>query len=91
MAATLRAKGVRLPIQPVRATRGKVLRAEPVAAAYAEGQVVHGGAFVRLEDQMCSCVPGQVMTPSPDRLDALVWAVTTLLQKRQPEIKTLTF
>lgn len=88
---TLKAKGVRLPIEPVRAVQGKTRRAEPVAAAYGEGLVSHGGIFERLEDQMCACIPGQVMTPSPDRLDAMVWAVTTLLRNRQPEIKTLSF
>lgn len=78
--ATLRANGVHLPVQQVRATQGKILRAEPVAAAYGAGRVFHGGCFAQLEDQMCACVPGQRLTPSPDRLDAMVWAVTTLLQ-----------
>jgi phage terminase large subunit-like protein len=65
-----------LPIRPVRATRGKVVRAEPVSALAAQGRIHHVGRFVELEDQLTSWVPGQ---PSPDRLDALVWAVTDLL------------
>ncbi|MFZ3032690.1 MAG: terminase family protein [Parvibaculum sp.] len=61
----------------VRATRGKFLRAEPVAALYERGLVAHVGAFARLEDQMCDFVPGA--GKSPDRLDALVWALTDLM------------
>lgn len=64
-----------LPITPVRATRGKYTRAEPVAALYEQGNVKHVGAFPRLEDQLCNWLPGD---NSPDRLDALVWAVTAL-------------
>lgn len=66
-------------IREVRAMRSKPLRAEPVAAAYARGRVRHGGMFDALEDQMCACVPGRRQTPSPDRLDALVWAVHALM------------
>ena len=65
----------------VRATRGKFLRAEPVAALYERGLVAHVGAFARLEDQMCDFVPGTVQ--SPDRLDALVWALTDLMLEAQ--------
>lgn len=66
----------------VRASRGKFTRAEPVAALYEQGRVRHCGIFARLEDQMC------LMTPdfdrgragySPDRVDALVWAVSSLV------------
>ncbi|PKQ08612.1 MAG: ATP-binding protein [Alphaproteobacteria bacterium HGW-Alphaproteobacteria-12] len=64
------------PIRLVRATRGKSLRAEPVAALYERGFVHHVGAFAKLEDQMCDWVPGG---KSPDRLDALVWALTELM------------
>jgi phage terminase large subunit-like protein len=71
--------GTRLPIREVRAMRSKSHRAEPVAAAYERGEVRHAGAFPELEDQMCACVPGQRQTPSPDRLDALVWAVNACL------------
>lgn len=64
----------------VRATRGKRVRAEPVAALYEQGRVHHVGAFPELEDQMCSfTAAGLPGGRSPDRLDALVWAVTDLL------------
>lgn len=61
----------------VRATRGKRVRAEPVAALYEQGRVHHVGAFPGLEDQLCSY--DGAGGPSPDRLDALVWAVTDLV------------
>lgn len=60
----------------VHAARGKLTRAEPIAALYEQGKVHHIGALPELEDQMCSYVPGQ---PSPDRMDALVWALTDLM------------
>lgn len=65
--------GAGLPISEVRATRGKYLRAEPIAALYEQGRVRHVGMFAKLEDQMCNWTPGDA---SPDRLDALVWAIT---------------
>lgn len=68
-----------LPLREVRAMRAKSMRAEPVAAAYARGQVFHAAAFDALEDQMCGCIPGIRQYPSPDRLDALVWGVNALL------------
>jgi phage terminase large subunit-like protein len=68
-----------LPVTAVRATRGKYLRAEPVAALYARGRVRHVGALPALEDEMCDFGPGGLSSGrSPDRLDALVWAVTHL-------------
>ncbi len=69
-----------VPVKKVYATRGKYLRAEPVAALYAEGRVAHVGRMERLEDQMCAFGPdGKVEGRSPDRVDALVWALTELL------------
>jgi len=59
----------------VTATRGKLVRAEPIAALYEQGKVSHVGAFPTLEDQMCTYVGGG---KSPDRFDALVWALTEL-------------
>lgn len=59
----------------VHASRGKVTRAEPIAALYEQGKVHHVGMFSELEDQMCEWVPGE---KSPDRMDALVWALTEL-------------
>ncbi len=68
-----------VPVIAVRATRGKWLRAEPVAALYEQGRVKHVGAFPALEDEMCDFgLDGLSSGRSPDRLDALVWAVTSL-------------
>jgi phage terminase large subunit-like protein len=64
--------------QGVRASRGKYSRAEPVAALYEQGKVSHVGSFGALEDQMCEYNP-QVDGRSPDRMDALVWALTALM------------
>lgn len=61
----------------VTATRGKHLRAEPIAALYEQGKVHHVGYFTNLEDEMCEYEPG-VTQDSPDRMDALVWALTDL-------------
>lgn len=69
-----------LPVVKVRATRGKWVRAEPVAALYAEGRVAHCGRFDALEDQLAAFgADGTVKGKSPDRADALVWAITELL------------
>ena len=76
--ANIRAIDANVSFRAVRASRGKAVRAEPVAALYEQGRVHHVGSFPQLEDEMCSYVPG-VTTKSPDRMDALVWAVTELL------------
>jgi phage terminase large subunit-like protein len=74
----LKAVDPNIPFRAVRASRGKAIRAEPVAALYEQGRVHHVGFFTELEDQMCSYTPlGN--EKSPDRLDAMVWAVTELL------------
>lgn len=65
-----------VPIIEVRASRGKQIRAEPVQLLYPEGRVHHVGHFPGLEHEMCSWVPG---TPSPNRMDALVWSITELM------------
>jgi len=65
----------------VRASRGKIVRAEPVAGLYEEGKIHHVGEFPELEDEMCSYAP-QLQNgeyDSPDRLDAMVWGATKLL------------
>ncbi|WP_245281497.1 DNA-packaging protein [Rhizobium sp. AAP43] len=78
--AMLESVDMRLPLTTVRATRGKYLRAEPVAALYEQGRVLHAGRFPALEDQMCDFGPeGLANGRSPDRLDALVWALTALM------------
>jgi len=66
-----------IPVKKVTATRGKQLRAEPIAALYEQGRVHHIGYFSELENQMCEWEAGANMK-SPDRLDALVWALTEL-------------
>jgi phage terminase large subunit-like protein len=76
VAHTLRTIDPDLPITLVHANRGKRLRAEPVAALYEQGRVRHVGTFPQLEDQMCTWLPG---VASPDRLDALVWALGELM------------
>jgi phage terminase large subunit-like protein len=68
----------------VHASRGKLIRAEPVAALYEQHRVHHVGAFGVLEDQMCDYVPQ--LSKSPDRLDALVWALTELSGDDEQEI-----
>src|SRR5205807_9618363 len=80
--ATLRMIDPSVPFGAVRASRGKVARAEPVAALYEQGRIHHLGAFPPLEDQMCSFTAdfdGKAAAYSPDRVDALVWAFTELL------------
>jgi phage terminase large subunit-like protein len=90
--ATLRVIDPNVPFAAVRASRGKVARAEPVAALYEQGRVHHIGAFPQLEDQMCGFVPagGEAFDlrstgHSPDRVDALVWALTDLLLEPMPD------
>ena len=69
-----------MPVKAVRARRGKWLRAEPVAALYQQGRVLHAGRFPALEDEMCDFGPdGLSGGRSPDRVDALVWAVSELM------------
>ncbi len=72
-----------ISFRAVHATRGKKARAEPVAALYEQGRVSHVGTFAELEDEMCNVI-GEG-GKSPDRLDALVWAITDLLLKRRVE------
>jgi phage terminase large subunit-like protein len=74
--STIAAVDPAVPVKMVNASRGKVQRAEPVAAAYERGRVHHVGAFPRLEDQMTQWTPAD--GTSPDRMDALVFAVTEL-------------
>ena len=81
-----------VPVREVRATRGKWLRAEPVAQLYEQGRVKHAGAFPALEDEMCDFgLDGLSSGRSPDRLDALVWAVTalTFAARQGPRVRGL--
>ena len=80
----LHAVDYRIPIKKVRASRGKTARAEPVVMLYEQGRVKHTGHFTALEDEM-ALIGTQAQTGSPDRADALVWAVTELLLKDKPD------
>lgn len=78
--AIIRTADTTVPFKSVDATRGKVVRAEPIAALYEQGRVSHCGVFPDLEDQMCNfTASGFVGEGSPDRADALVWALTELM------------
>jgi len=76
--STLRTADANLPVSVINASRGKQQRAEPVAALYEQGKVHHVGRFDELEDQMTTWDPAE-SSDSPDRLDALVWALTELM------------
>jgi phage terminase large subunit-like protein len=93
VAAVIREADASVPVTTVRASRGKWLRAEPVAALYEQGRVAHVGALPRLEDEMCDFTPeGLSSGRSPDRLDALVWALTSLSQRRpgcEPRVRRM--
>jgi phage terminase large subunit-like protein len=77
--ANLRTVDRTLPYRGVWASRGKQTRAEPISSLYEQGKVHHVGTFPLLEDQMCDWAPDSG-DPSPDRMDALVWALTELTQ-----------
>ncbi len=82
VASVLRAADCMMPVKLVHASRGKVARAEPVAALYESGRVAHVGHLPKLEDQLCGIMTGgEYEGPgrSPDRADALVWALTELV------------
>ncbi len=91
----LRAADSALPVETVRASRGKVARAEPVASLYGNARVRHAGAFPALEDQLCGMLSSGVYAgpgASPDRADALVWALTALMlgvKRGKPKVRGL--
>ena len=88
----LRQNDPNLPVRNVTATRGKFLRAEPVAAAYERGVVFHLGVFGKLEDQLCTLTSdfdARAAGFSPDRADALVWAIADLIAPRAADPQTL--
>lgn len=88
--SVLRATAPHLPFHAVRASRGKALRAEPVAALYARGLVHHVGSLPALEDEMCRFAPALLAQSSPDRMDALVWALSELmLHKSSPRVRQI--
>jgi phage terminase large subunit-like protein len=92
VASVIRSVDPAVPVRSVRASRGKWLRAEPVAALYEQGRVRHAARFPALEDEMCDFGPdGLSAGRSPDRLDALVWAITELLLRptQAPRVRGL--
>ena len=77
--AVIRTADPRVPYRAVHASRGKIVRAEPIAALYEKGMVSHVGTFPELEDQLANMTSaGYVGEGSPDRADALVWALSEL-------------
>ena len=91
----LRAADLAMPIKRVHASRGKSARAEPISALYEARRVYHVGGFPELEDQMCGLMAGGCYEGpgrSPDRADALVWALTELMlgkAEREPRVRLL--
>ncbi|WP_435418944.1 terminase family protein [Parerythrobacter aurantius] len=88
VASVLRAADISLPVKLVHAARGKAARAEPVAALYEAGRVKHAGLFAKLEDELCGLMAGggyEGPGRSPDRADALVWALSELMLGPSPE------
>jgi phage terminase large subunit-like protein len=75
---TIKTVNENVPVKIVHASRSKQARAEPVAALYEQGRVKHTQTFPEMEDQMCTWEPLSG-DPSPDRLDAVVWAITNLM------------
>lgn len=93
--SVLRQVDAQLPFRAVRASRGKVARAEPVAALYEQARVMHAAPLAALEDQMCRMtLHGYAGEGSPDRVDALVWALHEVMIRpaalwRRPRIRGL--
>jgi phage terminase large subunit-like protein len=85
-AVLMQAAACNLPIRLVHARRGKQVRAAPAAALYERGRIHHAGIFPELEDQLCQY---DGTGSSPDRMDALVWALASLFETatREPRIR----
>jgi phage terminase large subunit-like protein len=86
--SVLRAVAPALPVRAVHASRGKIARAEPVAALFEAGEAKFAGRFPALEDELTGMIAGggyEGPGRSPDRADAMVWAMTELTPGRQPE------
>lgn len=89
--STIRTADKNLPVRMVTASRGKVVRAEPIAALYEQGKVRHNMGLEQLEDQMMQfTLQGYVGEGSPDRVDALVWALSDLALGQVAEARTST-
>lgn len=89
--STIRTADKNLPVRMVTASRGKVVRAEPIAALYEQGKIRHNANLEQLEDQMMQfTLQGYVGEGSPDRVDALVWAFSDLALGQVAEARTTT-
>ncbi|WP_354346716.1 DNA-packaging protein [Phyllobacterium ifriqiyense] len=92
VSAVIAAEDMNVPVKPVRANRGKAVRAEPVAALYEQSRVRHAARFPLLEDEMCDFShTGLSNGRSPDRVDALVWALSDLFGRRdnRPRVRVV--
>jgi phage terminase large subunit-like protein len=92
--SVLHAADIALPVKLVHASRGKAARAEPVAALYEAGRVRHVGQLPQLEDELCGIMAGggyEGPGRSPDRADALVWALSELMlgRKAEPRVRVV--
>lgn len=92
--SVLHAAEIALPVRLVHASRGKSARAEPIAALYESGRVRHVGQLPELEDELCGLMAGGTYEGpgrSPDRADALVWALSELMMERraEPRVRSL--
>lgn len=89
--STIRTADRNLPVRMVTASRGKVVRAEPIAALYEQGKISHNAGLEQLEEQMMQfTLQGYVGEGSPDRVDALVWALSDLALGQVAEARTST-
>ncbi len=86
----LHAAAAHMPVRLVHASKSKTGRAVPVALTYEQGRVSHAARFPGLEDELCQMGADESQAKSPDRADALVWAVTDLLLTRRPEPRVWT-
>jgi len=90
--STIQAVRTGAPVRQVRASRGKTVRAEPIAALYSQGRVKHVGVFPEIEEQLCEfSTAGYLGSRSPDRADAVIWGITALTdgQMLVPMVKPL--
>lgn len=89
--AAAQARGISVSYRAVHASRGKAVRAEPVAALYEQGRIHHVGSFPILEEELCTWVPGESQW-SPNRLDSLVWGATdTMVQNRRSGVRFIEY
>jgi len=92
IASVLRAVDADLPVRLVAAVRSKAARAEPIALRFETGRARLAGRFPELEDQLCALTwDGYQAAGSPDRADAMVWAMTELFEKERgmPSVRAL--